>query len=102
MLLIFFIVVASSIGFFFLVWLIVVALQFIRPDRAIKPSLDSELIRRIQMKAGKITSVQFEDIRDLERERVFAHHEADDYLFSEGLSEGWPESWKDDIYLRRN
>jgi hypothetical protein len=102
MLQLFFIVIGASIGIFFLMWLLVYAVQFIRPDRPKLPQDDIDLIRRVRMKAGRPTKVWFSDIRSLERDRVLVGEQDDEYTFMEGASNGWPEIWTEDIYRRRN
>lgn len=102
MLNVFLIVVGGSIGFFVLMWCIVYALQFFRPDGPMPLHKDADLVRRIQLKAGKEMRVQFTDIRSLEKSRVLIGPEEEDYMFADGLSTGWPEGWMDDLHRRRN
>ncbi len=102
MLQMFFIVVGASIGGFVLIWALVYALQFIRPDSSLAAYKDANLVRRVQMKAGKRTVVQFRDIRNLERDRVLVGDQEYDYVYHEGNSTGMPEVWLDDLLKRHN
>ena len=102
MLQIFLAVLGGSIGMLVLMWTIVYAIQYVRPDGPLPLHKDPELVRRIQLKAGMKSKVRFSDIRNLERSRVLFGQDDDDYQFIEGSSTGWPEAWVEDLYRRRN
>ncbi len=102
MLQIFLVVIGASIAVFFLQWVIVYALQFIRPDSPLPAHKDPHLVRRLQMKAGKRTSVRFSDIRYLERDRVPVGDYGFEYSYLEGDSTGFPDAWNDDLFIRKN
>ncbi|MDA1027643.1 MAG: hypothetical protein O3B41_01135 [Bacteroidetes bacterium] len=102
MLQVFLVVIGASIGVFVMLWVIVYVLQFIRPDTPIAAHRDAQLIRRIQMKAGKKTAVQFSDIRYLERDQVPVGDYESQYHYLDGSSAGFPDAWIDDLYHRTN
>ena len=102
MLQVFLMVVGGSIGMLVLMWTIVYIIQFFRPDGPLPLHRDPDLVRRIQLKAGMESRVRFSDIRSLEKRRVIIGLEDDDYHFEEGYSSGWPDTWVEDVYRRRN
>jgi len=102
MLQVFLIVVGGSVAFFLLMWTVVYAIQLIRPDGPKPLHKDKDLVRRIQLKAGLRTQVWFADIRNIEKTRVLVGPGEEEYVYSEGMSSGWPDVWDEDVYRRRN
>ena len=96
------IVLGGSAALFLVFWMLAVVVRWVHPDKAIPLDKDQDRVRRIRMKAGAVTTVMFDDIRTLEKSRVMAGDENEDYLFENGHSAGWPEQWWDDLDRRRN
>lgn len=102
MLQVFLVVIGAFIGVFVMLWAIVYALQFIRPNTSIVSTRDAHLNRRVQWEAARETAVRFADIRYLERDQVRVGGDESQYHYIEGSSAGLPEAWIDDLYHRAN
>lgn len=96
------VLVAAPTVFAMAVWVLVTALRILRPEEPGRVPIEPAVVQLARMPmrpvvaAGGGTAGQYPG-RDLWRE--FHHAE---YDYGDGLSDGLPEAWWDDVVRRRN
>jgi hypothetical protein len=96
-----FALVAIPIFFFMLTWVVVTALRICFPEKPIPLDRDIRYRSLLQPRIpAEVLSVGLREIR--EEQRRYLQEQPGGYVYDEGDSEGLPECWQQDLWMRRN
>ncbi|ARA93518.1 hypothetical protein AWN76_010355 [Rhodothermaceae bacterium RA] len=98
-----FALLAAPMVFFMLIWVVVTAYRIYFPEKPL-PFEQDPVVRRWRMTSvGHSIPVGVREIRQDQRERLQTTSPTASYHYADGYaSEGLPEYWMEDLYLRRN
>ncbi len=93
--------VAVPIFFFMAVWVIVTVYRVLVPEEPLPLEKDRVVVRKVATAQGEYVPVGARDIREDQR-HYYTEHPPVPYAYVYGESEGFPEYWDKDLWLRRN
>lgn len=91
---------AVPVLFIVVTWSLVTMYRICFPEEAAPIEYDPVFVRRRAAAMGTSVPVGAREIR--EDQRVHQRQHTTEYLYETGLSDGFPEAWRDDLWLRRN
>ncbi|NBC17894.1 MAG: hypothetical protein GVY18_11335 [Bacteroidetes bacterium] len=97
-----FAVVAMPVLFFALVWVAVTAYRLLYPEKPLPFERDPILVRRQAAATGKDVPVGVREIREDQQHLQTMRSRTTPYHYLDGVSDGFPETWADDLWQRRN
>ena len=82
-------------------WFAVSAYRLYQPERTLSIEDDSQYIRQILLRSGKVLPVGVHEIFEDERRRQLERPPIR-YEYHDTMSNGLPEEWQHDLWQRRN
>lgn len=96
-----FLIVAVPVFFFMLTWAIVTACRLLFPEQPLPPERDPVVIRKHAASEGVSVPVGVREIREDQRHQRQTVPPTP-YIYAYGSSDGFPDSWQEDLWRRRN
>lgn len=97
-----FITLVGPILFFLLTWVVATAYRLYFPEKPITFDNDPVVLQEQRRRKKESIPVGVREIREDQRRNQYLGKSSPDYQYAWGYSEGFPEVWRDNVWMRRN
>lgn len=97
-----FITLVGPVLFFLLTWVVATAYRLYFPEQPVAFDRDPIVLRERRLRKEKSVPVGVREIREDQRRSQYLGKSSPDYHYAWGTSDGFPDTWRENVWLRRN